>query len=172
MPMWCFSDRLTYGGFHNEWGYPNSWMVYNGKSDKNGWFGGTSILGNPISPWNQSCWEKPRPARIQFCHTLAKGVDRWLVQIQEETVEVIEVFESQYLIRSHKRKQWLTCWFPSFHLLCMLSDLSKALNESFKAFSSSWQESAEEKHLWAASAWRGEWIGAGHQVRRMKAIWL
>ena len=27
-----------------EWGYPNSWMVYNGKSDQ--WFGGTPILGN------------------------------------------------------------------------------------------------------------------------------
>ena len=31
--------------FHN-WGYPK-WMVYNGKiPSKNGWFGGTPILGN------------------------------------------------------------------------------------------------------------------------------
>ena len=35
----------TIGGFHR-WGYPHSWMVYNGKSHSNGWFWGTPILGN------------------------------------------------------------------------------------------------------------------------------
>ena len=47
-----------YGGFH-KWGYPNSWMVYNGKSYSNWWFGGTPISGNlhilvpriPASSW-------------------------------------------------------------------------------------------------------------------------
>ena len=37
---------LTCGGFHN-WGNPCYWMVYNGNSYWNGWFGGTSpIYGN------------------------------------------------------------------------------------------------------------------------------
>ena len=29
-----------------KWGYPNSWMVYQGTSHENGWFRGTPILGN------------------------------------------------------------------------------------------------------------------------------
>ena len=29
------------------WGYPNSWMFYNGQSCENWWFGGTPIYGNP-----------------------------------------------------------------------------------------------------------------------------
>ena len=30
-----------------KWRYPNSWMVYSGKyPSKNGWFGGTTMLGN------------------------------------------------------------------------------------------------------------------------------
>ena len=31
----------------SSWRYPNSWMVYNGTPDWNGWFGTTPILGNP-----------------------------------------------------------------------------------------------------------------------------
>ena len=34
-------------GVSNFWGYPNSWMVYKGKSNESGWFRGTPIYGNP-----------------------------------------------------------------------------------------------------------------------------
>ena len=40
----CFIESQC-GGFH-KWGYPNSWMIYTGKSYKNWWFRGTSISGN------------------------------------------------------------------------------------------------------------------------------
>jgi hypothetical protein len=47
----CWSPRA--GCFRLEilvvsvfWGYPNSWMVYNGKSYSSGWFRDTPVLGN------------------------------------------------------------------------------------------------------------------------------
>ena len=46
-------NLLPRGGF-KKWGYPNSWMVYKGKSYLNGWFRGTPIDGNP-HVLNHSC---------------------------------------------------------------------------------------------------------------------
>ena len=40
-------DLSTFWGFH-KWGYPNSWMVYKGKSHQNGMMtGGTPIFRKP-----------------------------------------------------------------------------------------------------------------------------
>ena len=44
MFSWCKSR--SFGGLHKG-GYPNSWMVYMGKSHWNGWFGGTPLNRNP-----------------------------------------------------------------------------------------------------------------------------
>ena len=44
----------------SSWGYPHSWMVYNGKSHENGWwFRGTPILGDShfcLSEWICTWW--------------------------------------------------------------------------------------------------------------------
>jgi hypothetical protein len=41
---WCQAAWTEHAGMLP---YPNSWMVYNGTSHWNGWFGSTTILGNP-----------------------------------------------------------------------------------------------------------------------------
>ena len=51
-----FNDQRLYSiiwGFH-KWEYPNSWMVYNGKSDSNGWW-----LGVPL-------WKPSYPSQSSF----------------------------------------------------------------------------------------------------------
>ena len=57
--LWESSDVFVlgtwYGGFH-KWGSPK-WLVYNGKSRSNGWFGGTPIYGNPHT---KGCCQQPR----------------------------------------------------------------------------------------------------------------
>ena len=41
-----FSNVYIERGGFLKWWYPNSWMVYTGKSNYNGWFGASTVLGN------------------------------------------------------------------------------------------------------------------------------
>ena len=57
-------ELASFGGFHSH-GIPQKWRVHKGKSDSNGWFGGTPISGNHCFWQSHFWWSFPSPRMLK-----------------------------------------------------------------------------------------------------------